>query len=64
MAFKDKGQATKYKNDFARSAYDRIGITPSKERGQEIRAAAARAGQSVNAYVLQAVEERMKREEE
>ena len=62
MAYKDKEQSTKYKNDYARSAYDRIGITPSKERGQEIRAAAAKAGQSVNAYILQAIEERMKRE--
>jgi len=64
MAYKDKSVAVQYNNDYNRKNYDRIAITPSKERGQEIRAAAARAGQSVNAYVLQAVEERKKREEE
>lgn len=63
MAYKDKDAAVQYNNDYNRKNYDRIGITPSKERGQAIRAAAARANQSVNAYILQAVEERMKREE-
>ena len=62
MAYKDKNTAMQYNNDYNKKNYDRIGITPSKERGQEIRAAAAKAGQSVNAYILQAVEERMKRE--
>ena len=37
-------------------------IRPSKERGAEIRSAAAAAGQSVQAYVLQAVAERMERD--
>ena len=43
---------------------DNIMIRPSKERGTEIRAAAALAGQSVQAYILQAVAERMEREAE
>ena len=34
-------------------------IRPSKEEGQQIRDAAAKAGQSVQAYVLDAVRERM-----
>ena len=34
---------------------DRIVIQPSKEEGMKIRQAAADAGQSVQAYVLQAV---------
>ena len=41
---------------------DNIMIRPTKEEGAEIRAAAAGAGQSVQAYVLQAVRERMERE--
>ena len=62
MAFKDKARETAYKNDFARMAYDRISITPAKDEGQEIRQAAAEAGQSVNAYILQAVKDRMQKE--
>lgn len=41
---------------------DRIVIQPSKEEGAKIRQAAADAGQSVQAYVLQAIKERMERE--
>ena len=41
----------------------RIDLRPYKEEAEEIRAAAARAGQSVSAYILQAVRERMKQEE-
>ena len=42
---------------------DNIMIRPTKEEGAAIRAAAAKAGQSVQAYVLQAVRERMEREQ-
>lgn len=38
---------------------DNIMIRPDKEEGQRIRAAAAAAGQSVQAYILQAIRERM-----
>lgn len=41
---------------------DQLRIQPKQEEGAEIRAAAAAAGQSVQAYVLQAVRERMERE--
>lgn len=41
---------------------DNIMIRPSKEIGAKIRAAAADAGQSVQAYVLQAIAQRMERE--
>jgi len=41
---------------------DRIVIQPRKEEGATIREAAAQAGQSLQAYVLQAVRERMQRE--
>ena len=42
---------------------DNIMIRPTKEEGAAIRAAAAKARQSVQAYVLQAVNERMEREQ-
>ena len=41
---------------------DRIVIQPSKEEGAKIRQAAADAGQSVQGYILQAIKERMERE--
>ena len=41
---------------------DRIVIQPEKEEGTIIRQAAANAGQSVQGYILQAIKERMGRE--
>ena len=41
---------------------DNIMIRPSKEEGAIIRQAAADAGQSVQGYILQAIKERMERE--
>ena len=41
---------------------DRIVIQPEKEEGAIIRQAAANAGKSVQGYILQAIKERMERE--
>lgn len=41
---------------------DRIVIQPKKDKGQQIRQAAADAGQSVQQYILQAVNDRMNTE--
>ena len=41
---------------------DNIMIRPNKEDGAEIRQAATNAGQSVQGYILQAIKERMERE--
>ena len=41
---------------------DRIVIQPEKEEGNIIRQAASNAGQSVQGYILQAIKERMERE--
>ena len=41
---------------------DRIVIQPEKEEGAIIRRAASNAGQSVQGYILQAIKERMERE--
>lgn len=41
---------------------DKIKIQPYKAEGQQIREAAAAAGQSLQGYILQAIRERMDRE--
>ena len=41
---------------------DRIVIQPEKEEGAIIRQSASNAGQSVQGYILQAIKERMERE--
>ena len=62
MAFKDKNQAVAYNNEYNRKTYDRLSVNPNKEEGQRIREAAAAAGQSVQGYILDAVRQRMERE--
>ena len=57
MAVSDAHKRASYKWNSSR---DNIMIRPSKEEGQQIRDAAAKAGQSVQAYVLDAVRARMK----
>lgn len=42
---------------------DQIKIQPYKEEGAQIRAAAAAAGQSLQAYILDAVRDRMAKEQ-
>ena len=49
-------------NDAYNAKCDRFEIMPIKPVGTDIRAAAAEAGQSVQAYFLQAVRERMTRD--
>lgn len=42
---------------------DNIMIRPSKEEGAQIRQAAADAGQSVQAYILEAIRNRMQKDQ-
>lgn len=42
---------------------DKIKIQPYKAEGEKIRRAAAEAGQSLQGYILQAIRERMQRDE-
>lgn len=49
-------------NDKYMAKCDRLYIKPRKEDGQRIREAAAAAGQSIQKYIMQAIEERMARE--
>lgn len=62
MAYKNKSDAIKYNNDFIKQAYDRINLTVEKGQKEKIRAAAERAGESVNAYINAAIAQRMERE--
>jgi len=50
------------KNRYAEKNYDRIMLLARKGRKAEIKAHAEKMGESVSAYVLKAVEERMERE--
>ena len=50
------------KNKYNASAYDRINLVVPKGDKDIIKAAADKAGQSVNAYILEAVQQRMERE--
>lgn len=47
---------------YNKKAYDFIGFRVPKGAGDEIRQAAAMAGHSVNAYIVQAVRDRMERD--
>ena len=64
MAYKDKQQMYDYNNAFAKEKYDVLRVVATKEEGQQIRQASAKAGsKSVSAYILEAVRDRMKREQ-
>lgn len=62
MAYKDKQQMYDYNNQYQARTYDRIQVLAPKEEGQQIRQAAAAAGQSVSAYIMQAVRQRLEGE--
>ncbi|MCL2222898.1 MAG: hypothetical protein FWC20_11185 [Oscillospiraceae bacterium] len=49
---------------YVREKYDRINITVPKGKKAEIQAHAENKGESLNGYVVQAVDERMERESE
>ncbi|MBD5139855.1 MAG: antitoxin [Ruminococcus sp.] len=50
------------KNRYAAKAYDRLQIIVKKGRKAEIQAAAEKQGESLNAYVAEAVRRRMESE--
>ncbi|MBQ9347105.1 MAG: antitoxin [Oscillibacter sp.] len=51
------------KNRWNAANYDRIGVMARKGEKEEIRAAAEKCGESVNAYILEAVRRRMAEEQ-
>lgn len=54
--------STAVKRRYNEKAYDRIGIVVPKGCKTVIQAAALEAGQSLNGYITQAIDERMERE--
>lgn len=49
----------KYKNEFAREKYDRFGILLPKGTREEWKRIAASQGKSLNAFIVEAVEEKI-----
>ena len=62
MAYKDKKVAQDIQNKWIKDTYDRINLTVPKGDKEKIAIAAAAAGQSVNAYISQAISERMSKQ--
>lgn len=56
-------EARKRANAAYNRRQDNIMIRPSKEEGAQIRQAAADAGQSVQAYILEAIRNRMQKDQ-
>lgn len=59
---KEKFNQVKYQNEYNRLKYDRVGIVMPKGKKDVVKEKATAAGQSMNEYVNQAIEERMERE--
>lgn len=55
----EKFDKNKYKNQFIRETYDRINLTVTKGKKEEIKAYAATMGESVNAYINRLINEDM-----
>lgn len=55
---------TRASNKYNAKAYDRLAIQVKKGRKADIQAAAEKQGESLNAYVVKAVELRMEAEQE
>ena len=59
MAYKDKAQKTAHQNDYISKAYDRVNLLVGNGDKEQIRAAAAVQGESINEYIREAVRRRM-----
>ena len=53
---------TKYDIEYAKAKLIRIPLDVQKDKYEEIKAAAGRAGESVNGYIKKSIDQRMKRE--
>lgn len=63
MAYKDTARKTAYQNEYIKQAYDRINLTVPKGEKEAIQEVAQEQGQSVNAYIYEAVRRRMEYEQ-
>lgn len=61
MEEKEKFNKVAYDNAFIKENYDRINFIVPKGEKEVIKVAAEQAGKSVNAYILEAVHEKMER---
>lgn len=64
MAFKDKGKAIQYNNEFNKNTYDRINLTVPKGEKESIKAHADKMGESVNGFIYRAIRETIKRDKQ
>lgn len=62
MAYKNKGDAVKYSNDFNKRTYDRVSLMLPKGKKDVIHAHADSRGESVNALINRAIDELLERE--
>lgn len=62
MTLTEKQKQSRYK--YARENLKRIPLDVQKDYYEQIKAAAEKAGQPINAYIKQAIEERMEREKQ
>lgn len=62
MAYKEKSEAIKYNNEFNKKAYDRINFTVPKGQREAIQEAARLQNESTNAYIYNAIVQRMERD--
>lgn len=60
MAFADKKRTVEYNNAYNAEHYERLRITVRRGCGQIIEAAAADAGLSKNAYMKEAISDRLR----
>ena len=60
----DKAEKSAYRNSWIAEKLDRINLTVPKGKKEQIKAVADKVGLSVNAYINQAIDERMERDAE
>ena len=59
-----KAEKSAYRNSWIAEKLDRINLTVPKGKKEQIKAVADKVGLSVNAYINQAIDERMERDAE
>ena len=62
MAYKDKQQGVKYRNEYSKNNYDRINILTKKGFKAQVKQAADASGENISAYIVNAVLTRMQSE--
>ena len=62
MAYKEKSEAIKYNNEFNKKAYDRINVTIPKGYRETIQEMARLQNESTNAYIYNAIVQRIERD--